>query len=98
MKKEDIKLLALKHGFKLKKQPDGSWDLNPYVYEFAMALLAPAAEMKIPERWKLVPVEPTEKMERNAWVDSDCKKEPLSCKRIYKAMLAVAPTLEQEEK
>lgn len=31
----EIKKLALQSGFKLKEQPDGSMDLNPYVYEFA---------------------------------------------------------------
>lgn len=46
--------------------------------------------------WKLVPVEPTQEMETNAWTDSDCRREPLSCKRIYKAMLAAAPTPEVE--
>lgn len=38
MNKEQIKVLALEHGFKLKQQPDGSIDLNPYVYEFAKAV------------------------------------------------------------
>ena len=37
--KEQIKELALRTGFKLKEQPDGSMDLNPYVYEFAHALI-----------------------------------------------------------
>lgn len=40
MTKDEIKELALNSGFKLKEQPDGSMDLNPYVYEFARALLA----------------------------------------------------------
>lgn len=35
-----VKELALANGFKLKQQPDGSEDLNPYVYDFARALLA----------------------------------------------------------
>jgi hypothetical protein len=48
--------------------------------------------MNAQEGWQLVPVEPTPEMERNAWTDSDCRSEPLSCKRIYKAMLAAAPT------
>ncbi|WP_165525534.1 DUF551 domain-containing protein [Psychrobacter pygoscelis] len=39
MTKEQIKKLALDKGFKLKEQPDGTMDLNPYVYEFAEALL-----------------------------------------------------------
>lgn len=34
-----IKALALSNGFKLKEQPDGTMDLNPYVYDFAEALL-----------------------------------------------------------
>lgn len=33
-----IREVALSKGFKLKPQPDGSEDLNPYVYEFAEAL------------------------------------------------------------
>lgn len=34
-----IRELALQKGFKLKPQPDGTMDLNPYVYDFAQALL-----------------------------------------------------------
>ena len=37
--REVIKTLALKAGFKLKAQPDGSLDLNPYVYDFAYMLI-----------------------------------------------------------
>lgn len=33
-----IKELALANGFKLKEQPDGTMDLNPYVYDFVKAL------------------------------------------------------------
>jgi hypothetical protein len=33
-----IKQIALEQGFKLKEQPDGSMDLNPYVYTFARVL------------------------------------------------------------
>ena len=39
MTNEQIKHLALQNGFKLKEQPDGTMDLNPYVYDFAVALL-----------------------------------------------------------
>lgn len=47
MNKETIKELALTNGFKLKEQPDGAMDLNPYVYEFAAALERVAtAELK----------------------------------------------------
>jgi len=38
MHREQIKELALANGFKLKTQPDGTEDLNPYVYEFARAV------------------------------------------------------------
>ena len=36
---EEVKALALEVGFKLKVQPDGREDLNPYVYEFAYRLI-----------------------------------------------------------
>jgi hypothetical protein len=39
MDKTIIKVLAVTNGFSLKQQGDGSMDLNPYVYEFADALL-----------------------------------------------------------
>lgn len=42
MNKQRIKELALANGFKLKEQSDGSVDLNPYVYEFALVLMAEA--------------------------------------------------------
>ena len=38
-RKEKIKQIALANGFKLKEQHDGHMDLNPYVYDFAEALL-----------------------------------------------------------
>lgn len=42
MNKKQIKDLALSNGFKLKEQPSGKMDLNPYVYHFADALLEKA--------------------------------------------------------
>lgn len=39
MNKQDIKALFLAHGYKEKPQPDGTIDLNPYVYEAAEALI-----------------------------------------------------------
>ena len=39
MNKQDVKKLALECGFKLKEQPDGSMDLNLYVYKFAEELV-----------------------------------------------------------
>ena len=39
MTNDEIKEIALANGFKLKEQPDGTQDLNPYVYEFAKALV-----------------------------------------------------------
>lgn len=38
MTNEQIKDIALANGFKLKEQPNGEMDLNPYVYDFARAL------------------------------------------------------------
>lgn len=39
MHKELIKKIALENGFKLKEQPNGLIDLNPYVYVFANKLI-----------------------------------------------------------
>lgn len=39
MTNDQIKEIALANGFKLKEQPDGAMDLNPYVYDFARALV-----------------------------------------------------------
>ena len=39
MNKQYIKEVALECGFKLKEQPDGELDLNPYVYTFADKLI-----------------------------------------------------------
>lgn len=41
MDRKELRDLALASGFKLKEQPDGSVDLNPYVYEFAESCLLP---------------------------------------------------------
>lgn len=38
MTNDQIKELALANGFKLKEQPNGEMDLNPYVYDFAQKL------------------------------------------------------------
>ena len=40
MSREEIRSLALKHGFHLKEQMDGTMDLNEYVYAFVYAILA----------------------------------------------------------
>ena len=39
MYEQYIKNLALECGFKLKEQPNGDLDLNPYVYTFADKLI-----------------------------------------------------------
>ena len=39
MTNEQIKEIALANGFKLKEQPSGKMDLNPYVYDFARAIV-----------------------------------------------------------
>ena len=46
MNNEQIKHLALQNGFKLKEQPDGTMDLNPYVYDFAKTLISGVTGMK----------------------------------------------------
>lgn len=41
---EVIRIIALQYGFKLKEQPSGENDLNPYVYSFARKLINMASE------------------------------------------------------
>lgn len=53
MNREHIKALALAKGFKLKDQPDGKADLNPYVYDFAEAV----AEQSLPQGYIMVPAQ-----------------------------------------
>ena len=45
MTNDQIKEIALANGFKLKEQPSGEMDLNPYVYEFARKLLSHQTEV-----------------------------------------------------
>ena len=37
---DNIRDIAIKSGFKLKEQPNGEMDLNPYVFDFAQSLTA----------------------------------------------------------
>ena len=39
LSKEEVTKLAIANGFKLKTQPDGTEGLNPYVFDFAAALI-----------------------------------------------------------
>lgn len=39
MTRDEIRNIALSHGFRDRPQGDGSLDLNPYVYRFAEALI-----------------------------------------------------------
>lgn len=54
MNLERIKKLALENGFSLKQQPDGGMELNPYVYDFAKALIEEAKAEAIPDGYQLV--------------------------------------------
>ena len=45
---QKIKELALANGFKLKDQPNGELDLNPYVYDFANAIEQVAKAQAVP--------------------------------------------------
>ena len=47
MTNDQIKEIALANGFKLKQQPSGEMDLNPYVYDFARALIDEHEHLKM---------------------------------------------------
>ena len=48
LSRSEIRELALECGFQLKPQPDGTEDLNPYVYDFARALYYRSRQTKTP--------------------------------------------------
>lgn len=54
MDKERIKEIALANGFKLKEQPSGEMELNPYVYDFARALIDEYEDSKM--EWVVKPL------------------------------------------
>jgi hypothetical protein len=39
LKPDIVRIVSLSNGFKLKEQPDGTEDLNPYVYDCADAIV-----------------------------------------------------------
>lgn len=47
MTNDQIKEIALANGFKLKEQPSGEMELNPYVYDFARALIDENEHLKM---------------------------------------------------
>ena len=47
MTNDQIKEIALANGFKLKEQPNSEMDLNPYVYDFARALIDEHEHLKM---------------------------------------------------
>jgi hypothetical protein len=49
----DIKVIALNYGFKLKEQPNGGMDLNPYVYLFARAMVKEFEQVELLKRKEL---------------------------------------------
>lgn len=61
---ESVKKLALNCGFKLKEQPNGEMDLNPYVYDFAKALIAGVTnkEIRIGAQVKITDIDEVERM------------------------------------
>lgn len=51
MTNDEIRDLALSHGFTIRSQPDGAMDLNPYVYAFARALIKKEREACAVTAW-----------------------------------------------
>jgi hypothetical protein len=85
MTKDQIRDIFMAHGFAIK---EGQTDLKPYVYDAARALLA--SERVAREGWKLVPLEPTNKM--TAVGQEHRYQSVWSIGAIYREMLAASPT------
>ena len=54
LSKDEVKRIALENGFKLKIQDDGSKDLNPYVYDFALVLINEARRDVISKVYEII--------------------------------------------
>lgn len=66
MTNKQIKEIALANGFKLKEQPNGEMDLNPYVYDFARALFAECDKGLTPIKSIYCPNEGKEQITHNS--------------------------------
>ena len=87
MTNNEIHEIALAHGFRDRPQPDGTTDLNAYVYDFARAMFE-AGRSAAPAGWRLVPAEPTANMlyAGSKWACSLALE-------TYKDMIAAAPEM-----
>ena len=65
MNNEQIRKIALLYGFKLKEQPSGEMNLNPYVYDFAHTLMA----LQDSSEFKSLPLTSSEDPHTEIWVD-----------------------------
>ena len=54
LSKDEVKRIALENGFKLKIQDDGSKDLNPHVYDFALVLINEARRDVISKVYEII--------------------------------------------
>lgn len=91
--RDRIREIFMAHGFTVK---EGQTDLKQYVYDAADALLraarAPADSGAAPAGWKLVPIEPSVDQEWEGKEASSRVSTMAEACKIYKAMLAAAPT------
>lgn len=64
MTNNQIREIALQCGFKLKEQPNGEMDLNPYVYDFAKKIIrTPVDYLEMKDEWVTMTVEQSAKHE-----------------------------------
>ena len=67
MTNQEIRKLALENGFKLKQQPHGEMGLNPYVYDFARAVIDQSSQ-EILDEHPLPPLSDRERTELDDFI------------------------------
>jgi len=89
---EQVIALALESGASVGKWGDAVFSANNLI-KFAAAIAYAAGQAsKVPEGWKLVPVEPTPEMLKASLHESKCRAW-----QIYKWMISASPSQEGGE-
>jgi hypothetical protein len=103
LSKDLVRNIALANGFKLKLQPDGEMELNPYVYDFAeliaqMAISHHLAKDSKPSTdidstdWDEVDLINVD-MSWDEWDDTDCCASHCDCDQVHSLFDRVCATL-----
>lgn len=95
LSKDLVRNIALANGFKLKLQPDGEMELNPYVYDFAELIAQMAISHHLANNsndWDEVDTIDVD-MSWDEWDDTDCCASHCNCDQEHSLFDRVCATL-----